>query len=262
MGRPKGSKNGEQSKVINICQGCKKRFETYPSRTRPFCSKPCQLESMGQKIDCKCAQCGQAFQVYESDVVANRRQTTYCTAKCMWKAGKTESNCRHCGKKFTVHKSRQDVGKGKYCSVDCLRKATPKIGPKVSRVCDVCGKEFKVNPHIVRKGWGIFCSKKCARTGENNPQWVDGQTVLYPPEWTRELRTAIRKRDGYKCRLCGKRGNHVHHIDYNKKNCTHKNLITLCHSCHAKTNFNRSKWIGIFADKLQEIIDYIKEKQA
>jgi hypothetical protein len=34
----------------------------------------------------------------------------------------------------------------------------------------------------------------------------------------------------------------IHHIDYDKKNCSLNNLITLCRGCHAKTNFRRDYW--------------------
>jgi hypothetical protein len=36
------------------------------------------------------------------------------------------------------------------------------------------------------------------------------------------------------------------HIDYNKKNCNPNNLISLCNSCHSKTNFDRKYWINYF----------------
>jgi len=38
----------------------------------------------------------------------------------------------------------------------------------------------------------------------------------------------------------------VHHINYNKKNCDINNLVSLCRSCHMKTNFNREYWIKYF----------------
>ena len=41
----------------------------------------------------------------------------------------------------------------------------------------------------------------------------------------------------------------IHHIDYNKQNSSINNLITLCNSCHAKTNANRKQW----KEKLQKI---------
>ena len=43
-----------------------------------------------------------------------------------------------------------------------------------------------------------------------------------------------------------KRNLHIHHIDYDKLNCKPENLITLCHSCHAKSNYNRDYWFAFY----------------
>jgi 5-methylcytosine-specific restriction endonuclease McrA len=75
---------------------------------------------------------------------------------------------------------------------------------------------------------------------------------LYPKEWTYQLRWEVRARDNYECQICElkqeKDSNifHVHHIDYNKQNCKKGNLITLCPSCHVRTNHNRPQWIKRF----------------
>jgi 5-methylcytosine-specific restriction endonuclease McrA len=65
----------------------------------------------------------------------------------------------------------------------------------------------------------------------------------YSVDWTTTLKISIRQRDRYTCQICGKQqGDNafsVHHIDYNKQNCNPENLITLCNSCHSKTNYNR-----------------------
>lgn len=70
----------------------------------------------------------------------------------------------------------------------------------------------------------------------------------YSWDWNETLRRAIRERDNYTCQVCGKeyppnggRKFHVHHIDYNKKNCNPENLITLCISCHMKTTVGNSE---------------------
>ena len=77
--------------------------------------------------------------------------------------------------------------------------------------------------------------------GKQNPNWNNGVSfLLYPQEFNKHLKTLIRKRDKFVCQLCYKNGWEVHHIDYNKRNCNPLNLITLCKSCHAKTN-NKSK---------------------
>ena len=87
--------------------------------------------------------------------------------------------------------------------------------------------------------------------GEKNPLWKGGiSTDPYPIDWTETLRRSIRERDKYICQLCSKPqgdiAHAVHHIDYNKQNCNPNNLITLCHSCHLKTNTNRGYWTNYF----------------
>ncbi len=53
----------------------------------------------------------------------------------------------------------------------------------------------------------------------------------------------IKLRDGNKCLnpTCNKRDSrlNIHHIDYNKKNCEYKNVITLCGSCNSSANKDR-----------------------
>ena len=39
---------------------------------------------------------------------------------------------------------------------------------------------------------------------------------------------------------CGREAKY--HINYNKKDCRPKNLITLCRSCNARANFNMFIW--------------------
>jgi 5-methylcytosine-specific restriction endonuclease McrA len=89
--------------------------------------------------------------------------------------------------------------------------------------------------------------------GENSGSWKGGISYFpYSVDWTEDLKRVIRKRDNYTCRLCGKEpAICVHHIDYDKKNCNLDNLITLCESCHPKTNYNRDKWLEYFNKNLQ-----------
>jgi len=92
---------------------------------------------------------------------------------------------------------------------------------------------------------------RIALSGENNPSWLGGISFEpYSANWTRALKKSIRERDHYTCQMCGKKTEKqttcVHHIDYNKKNCKPDNLITLCPSCHVKTNSNRKEWIKYF----------------
>ena len=84
-------------------------------------------------------------------------------------------------------------------------------------------------------------------SGKNHPQWRGGVSFEdYSSSWNEKLKKDIRERDNHICQICFNIGNYVHHIDYNKKNCKPKNLVTLCFKCHMKTNFGRERWEMFF----------------
>ncbi len=95
--------------------------------------------------------------------------------------------------------------------------------------------------------------------GPASHMWKNGlSNEPYPLLFNNELKSSIRQRDGYKCRLCGvpqcecEQPLPVHHIDYDKNNCEPQNLITLCNGCHSETNYNREKWQGKFVAMMKE----------
>lgn len=81
-------------------------------------------------------------------------------------------------------------------------------------------------------------------SGEEHPNWKGGLSrEPYPHDWNNNFKKTIRRRDNHQCQMCEKTQKEelnqslaVHHIDYNKKNMSPQNLITLCKSCHTKTN--------------------------
>jgi len=92
--------------------------------------------------------------------------------------------------------------------------------------------------------------------GELSPNWQGGISFEpYAPEFNKELKQFIRNRDLNICQTpnCMEtEGLCVHHIDYNKKNNNPENLVTLCRSCHSKTNGkNKRKY---FTEFYQEVI--------
>lgn len=120
-----------------------------------------------------------------------------------------------------------------------------KIGPE-SQKNKV--KEFMLNWH--RDNLGIFA-------GKNNPCWRGGLSFEpYSTEFNNQLKEQIRERDDRLCQFCGVKENgrkhDVHHINYNKKDCRPKNLITVCQDCNKRANFERTKWQFLF-EILQEL---------
>lgn len=84
-------------------------------------------------------------------------------------------------------------------------------------------------------------------SGSNNANWKGGISCEpYCDVWLDEdFKDSIKCRDGYKCLnpVCDKLSSNlcIHHINYNKKDCRPKNLITLCYSCNSKANYDR-RW--------------------
>ena len=96
-----------------------------------------------------------------------------------------------------------------------------------------------------------------SQRGPKNYQWISDRSVFaYPDEFNDELKELIRNRDGRVCILCGKTEKQelrqygrrlcVNHIDFNKKNCSPKNLNTLCMMCNKHVNHNRAYWTSYF----------------
>ena len=102
-----------------------------------------------------------------------------------------------------------------------------------------------------------------AVTGEKNGQWQGGISFEpYTKEFSNKFKRAIRKRDNQICILCGihreklNKALFIHHINYDKELSVAQNCLSLCNSCHTKTNSNRKYWIGFFQGLLSEKYEY------
>jgi hypothetical protein len=112
-------------------------------------------------------------------------------------------------------------------------------------ICD-CGGVIDVHTSALTTGH----TRSCGCIGYEKI-WYGGKMYeTYCKEWTKELKEFIKYRDGNRCSnpCCSKVSTRltVHHIDYDKQNNKENNLISLCKSCHAKTNFNRLDWANYF----------------
>ncbi|MCK9416393.1 HNH endonuclease [Candidatus Dojkabacteria bacterium] len=103
-------------------------------------------------------------------------------------------------------------------------------------------------------GYKKLCEN--AKKGKEHPNWKNGSSITPYIKFTKTLKLKIKKLDNFTCAICGKQNDKlaVHHIDYNKLNYNETNLVSLCLSCHSKTNFNRDKW-QIFFD------EYVKNRK-
>lgn len=122
-----------------------------------------------------------------------------------------------------------------------------------------CSEEAKIRMSIGQKGKKVWNKGLLGfNSGDKNGNWRGGISIqLYPLGWTNTHKEQIRFRDGYKCQICGLtevehcRKLSVHHIDYIKENIEPNNLISLCTSCHMKTNRNRDFWKNHFITRTE-----------
>jgi len=132
-------------------------------------------------------------------------------------------------------------------SIEKMRKSL--TGKKQSK--DTIAKRFES-----RSGYQHSTKTKAkigfANSGDRNGMWEGGiSREEYPAAfWKKCFKDMVRDRDNRTCQICGTpemdKALDIHHIDYDKRNVDPKNLISLCHKCHGKTNFNRPRWVTFF----------------
>ncbi len=147
--------------------------------------------------------------------------------------------------------------------IDCNKETSKK-----SIRCKSCSNKNRpsiIHSEETKKKIAISVKKYSQKVGrrsynlkENNGRWLGGiHFNPYPLGWNKTFKEQIRYRDGYVCQICGIseveciRRLDVHHIDYDKINININNLVSLCKSCHGKTNANREYWIEYFGGEYE-----------
>jgi transposase len=167
-----------------------------------------------------------------------------------------------------TRKKISKAGIGRVFSEETLKKRADKLRkPRDDKwyntKCCFCGKKIHKRQYQLDRNEYHFCDDKCQNewqknyfSGEGGSGWIDGRSFEpYPIEFNDKLKEKIRERDGYACQECKMTQDElgyslsVHHIDYDKNNCSEDNLISLCQSCHIKTNWNRNNWIEYYKSK-------------
>jgi hypothetical protein len=186
-----------------------------------------------------CLGCGKV----ECDISRNL-VTKYCSREC-WrkngagqhlKTGKTLT-CRQCKKPFYTRGANVLRG-AKYCSQSCYILAN--VEKVIERKCSACNKIFSRSNRPNQK----FCSHKCSKTGIHNPNWMPQLTLnLLVRRNLRDWRNDVFRIDGYKCRVCGTKGEgrspfNAHHLDAyhwcKERRYDVTNGVTLCKFCHGQ----------------------------
>ena len=213
---------------------------------------------MPSKSKFVCKYCGKEFIGY-----VNQRTKTrdYCSKKCAALARSKYKNlekkringstkyklvCQYCGKEYWGAKPDS-----KYCSLDCSAKAK-RINVVREKICPVCGKHF-----VVKDGYAAkhqkYCSRQCAQ--KNNPgnawaleKWrkengnhswnykgdknikTDGYVYAYVDVNNRRKEHILIAENILGRKL--KENECVHHINGDKKDNNHKNLLICTNSYH------------------------------
>jgi len=172
-----------------------------------------------------------------------------------------ECKCLHCRKTF-YKKYKSSIQK--FCSHKCADtyngknrrgKNNPASRSEVKKKISIAHKNKYKNGYVnplknkKRSDLSEYNKKyKCLCTKEKNSNWRGGKSMeKYGEKFNDELKIKIKNRDNNMCQICEcKERLHIHHVDYKKKNNIENNLITLCISCHMKTNFHRNKWEQYF----------------
>lgn len=200
---------------------------------------------VNEKHDWKCLKCKHIWTTDYNTVVNQKR------------------GCRKCGYMITSEKklskiSINDINKDLIeRNIKCLSEKYLGIDEKHNWECLKCGNIWECGFYsvVTEKSKCPECRKE-ERSGENHHNWRGGISYKSYPKLflSGELRNSIRNRDNHKCQFpnCdyddtkNKMKLDVHHIDGNKKDCSNRNLISLCRKHHASLLYNYKDWQDYF----------------
>lgn len=157
--------------------------------------------------------------------------------------------------KASIGKKKSEKHKQNMSKAFKNKKVSLKTRKKISNTLK--GQSLEERGHKLNCSCSFCKAKRKELINKNNHNWHGGISKLpYSFDFNKNLKEQVRKRDNYICQNCNitqkehlliyKSKLSVHHIDYDKINSKENNLITLCHKCNIKANFNRKKWKSYF----------------
>jgi hypothetical protein len=267
------------------CRVCQRDFTARIDRPQKYCSRACSGAGRVKPREA-CARCGDPMRDRKhprqrfcsrscSSAAAVRtrppcrvcgvRPTALgfktCSAACGYELRKQSVRprpCPECGTEFRPAPSALGRGAGKHCSMACYRIAHARRPAFIEVACAQCGAKFRRTQAAIKRVDHSFCSLTCSTayySGENAVGWRGGKQPGYRgPGWPR-LAEAIRERDGFRCRRCGKHQDDertrlsVDHVipyrsfDNREEANQPTNLVALCRSCHSKKARAERLWL-------------------
>jgi hypothetical protein len=218
---------------------------------------------MRKSVIVKCGYCNKDIE--KKPYKLKRHKNLFCNPECQrkYRIGKAiqfdrkpiqilELICENCSKKFEKRKS-STRGK-RFCSLECYwgwstgENCNNWRGGKIKSKCINCNKIIYRHKNRIENCRHNFCDSKCHhewRTGENHHFWKGGISAEpYCQVWMdKEYKKDIKERDRWQCMNPCCLNNSirlmVHHINYDKKDCSPQNLISICNSCNTIANHNR-----------------------
>ena len=186
--------------IEKVCENCGKKFNTYPSNNRKFCSHKCSIikawetRKRAKTVKIICKYCGKEFELKASETRVKLGQVNYCSLSCRDKAQMTGKiiNCPQCGKEF--YSTRR-----KFCSKKCA--------------CDYRSENYLNKKNYEENGYIIHHVRGYNKKGN-----------------AREHRLIMEQYLGRRL----EKNEVVHHIDENKKNNCIDNLKLMTRGEHSK----------------------------
>ncbi len=242
-----------------FCEDCGKEVGPY-SRTHPILCNSCSKKRFYKKNGPP----GNKERLYKPEEIEILKEEYFeCDLKELSKKlNKTRSSIIHKAIMLGIKRNTifQHTAGAKY-----FRENNPMYNPIFKKKSMDKIKEGYLSGMI--KVSGIALKSKMGLTKkENHPNWLGGISFEpYDQNWDEEFKEKIRERDNRRCINCGMEeifdiinGQRlcIHHIDYNKKNSILKNCVSLCNSCHCKTNYKRKFWQPKFQKILSKLYGY------
>lgn len=280
----RAKQQAERNKQYFTCIDCGKPKTTYHQQRSPRCNACSGLHKhTHEQYYTSCITCGKQYdkpKIYqrciECGVESKRKHELFsecqkCGIKKTRNASRLCQSCYHEQRMIEhpkVDKSLPPRRKGPIPTVVtyqfCQQCGKEKAKTK-SPICHHCSLSNIVKSRAFRTVYD-HC-QKCGKPKPKNDRelclacaGVKRMTEMYPNTdreypygWSDNFREAIRARDHHLCVLCGKteidnhRKLHVHHTTYQKADLNPDRLVSLCTSCHNKTNWHRSYWQTFFA---------------